>query len=91
MLKIQKFLKKSPNTGEKKKTEASNVLKGLKPKKTEPMLKNILNLEGTQELTANEQKMIIASNVKEASPRCEAWINDEDCAAQSLVEIKNGN
>lgn len=53
----------------------------MKPKKTEPMLKNILNLEGTQELTANEQKTIIASNVKEASPRCEAWINDEDCAA----------
>ena len=45
------------------------------------MLKNILNLEGTQELTANEQKMIIASNVTETSSRCEAWNNDEDCAA----------
>ncbi|MBF4464565.1 hypothetical protein [Flavobacterium sp. LC2016-12] len=47
------------------------------------MLKNILNLEGTQELTANEQKMIIANNVKEASPRCEAWINEEDCTSYS--------
>lgn len=47
------------------------------------MLKNILNLEGTQELTANEQKMIIANNVKEASPRCDAWINEEDCTPYS--------
>jgi hypothetical protein len=27
--------------------------------------------------------MIIANNVKEASPRCEAWINEEDCTSYS--------
>jgi len=50
------------------------------------MLKNILNLEGTQELTVNEQKMIIANNVKETSPRCDAWTNDEDCVSYSDIK-----
>jgi hypothetical protein len=46
------------------------------------MLKNILNLEETQELTANEQKMIIASNLKETASRCDTWVNNEDCEAE---------
>jgi len=55
------------------------------------MLKNILNLEGTQELTASEQKKIIASNVKEPSSRCDAWNNAtityEDCIEYFPLEI----
>lgn len=48
------------------------------------MLKNILNLEGSQELTASEQKMIIASNVKETSSRCDTWNNNEDCPSYEI-------
>ncbi|SDZ61500.1 hypothetical protein SAMN05444397_110124 [Flavobacterium aquidurense] len=55
------------------------------------MLKSILNLEGSQELTVNEQKMIIASNVKETSSRCEAWKNEEDCTPYFPLEISYGN
>lgn len=51
------------------------------------MLKNILTLEGSQELTANEQKMIIASNVKETSSRCETWNNEEDCTSYFPLEF----
>ncbi|MDR7369550.1 hypothetical protein [Flavobacterium aquidurense] len=55
------------------------------------MLKNILNLEGTQELTANEQKKIIASNVKERSSRCDTWnetlITYEDCTPYFPLEL----
>lgn len=58
----------------------------MEPKNLELMLKNILNLEGTHELTANEQKMIIASNVKEIAPRCDAWTNDEDCMSYSDIK-----
>lgn len=52
------------------------------------MLKNILNIEGTQELSANEQKMIISSNVKVAPSQCETWVNNEDC--ESYFPIENG-
>ena len=46
------------------------------------MLKNILNLEGCQELSANEQKVIIANDMKDAvSLQCDAWITEEDCSA----------
>ena len=55
------------------------------------MLKNILNLEGSQELSAHEQKMIIVSNVKETSSRCDAWKNEEDCTPFPLEISYNSN
>jgi hypothetical protein len=55
------------------------------------MLKNILNLEGTQELTVNEQKMIIASNVKETASRCDTWYSEEDCTSYFPLEMSYGN
>ncbi|CAC9973839.1 MULTISPECIES: hypothetical protein [Flavobacterium] len=36
------------------------------------MLKNILNLEGTQEISASEQKTIIDIFSKEISSKCDA-------------------
>lgn len=46
------------------------------------MLKNILNLEGTQEITPSEQKTIVGINAKETASKCDAWhsiIAHEDC------------
>lgn len=47
------------------------------------MIKNILNLEGSQEITTTEQKMIVGSYAKETASRCDTWddviIADEDC------------
>ncbi|WP_157848772.1 hypothetical protein [Flavobacterium sp. Root901] len=44
------------------------------------MLKNILNLEGTQEISASEQKTIIG--MTETASKCDAnsIISYEDCA-----------
>ncbi|WP_281231059.1 hypothetical protein [Flavobacterium gelatinilyticum] len=49
------------------------------------MLKNILDLEGTQEITASEQKKIIGINVMETVLKCDsssymASLVNEDCA-----------
>jgi len=78
---MSKFSRKLPNR--RKADRIFKCLKTIEAQNLELMLKNILNLEGTQELTANEQKMIIANNVKEVSPRCEAWISEEDCTSYS--------
>jgi hypothetical protein len=45
------------------------------------MLKNILNLEGSQEISASEQKTILSSNVKEITSKCDSWNSMiyEDC------------
>ncbi|WP_291151215.1 hypothetical protein [Flavobacterium sp. UBA7680] len=45
------------------------------------MLKNILNLEGTQEISASEQKTIIDIFSKEVSSKCDAnsIIAYDDC------------
>ncbi|WP_276378968.1 hypothetical protein [Flavobacterium sp. H4147] len=46
------------------------------------MLKYILNLEGSQEISASEQKTIVGTTNVEAS-KCETWnsiISFEDCA-----------
>ncbi|WP_029271614.1 hypothetical protein [Flavobacterium sp. KJJ] len=56
------------------------------------MLKNILNLEGSQEITASEQKTIVGSYVKETTSRCDAWnyvsiISYEDCSDYFPLEI----
>lgn len=46
------------------------------------MLKNILNLEGSQEISASEQKMIVGANIKEITAKCDSWNSMiyEDCA-----------
>ncbi|MFH6962389.1 hypothetical protein ACHRVK_06905 [Flavobacterium plurextorum] len=56
------------------------------------MLKNILNLEGSQEITASEQKTIIGTNVKEATSKCDTWysrsgLTFEDCAEYYSLDL----
>ncbi|SMO55961.1 hypothetical protein SAMN06265349_102320 [Flavobacterium resistens] len=56
------------------------------------MLKNILNLEGTQEITANEQKLIMGNYAKETASRCNAWdyvsaMSYEDCTDYFALEM----
>ncbi|KAF2507706.1 hypothetical protein EYY60_17285 [Flavobacterium zhairuonense] len=56
------------------------------------MLKNILNLEGTQEITANEQKLILGNYAKENVSKCNAWdyvssMSYEDCTDYFALEM----
>lgn len=46
------------------------------------MLKNILSLEGSQEISASEQKTILSANVNEITAKCDSWNSMiyEDCA-----------
>lgn len=49
--------------------------------KTIVMLKNILSLEGSQEISASEQKTILGTNVNEITSKCDSWNSMiyEDC------------
>ncbi|MEN2414287.1 hypothetical protein [Flavobacterium mesophilum] len=56
------------------------------------MLKNILNLEGTQEITASEQKLIMGNYAKETASKCNAWdyvsaMSYEDCTDYFALEM----
>ncbi|WP_035646115.1 MULTISPECIES: hypothetical protein [unclassified Flavobacterium] len=56
------------------------------------MLKNILNLEGTQEITASEQKLILGNYAKENVSKCNAWdyvsaMSYEDCTDYFALEM----
>ncbi len=56
------------------------------------MLKNILNLEGAQEVSASEQKLIMGNYVKETVSRCNAWdyvssMSYEDCTDYFALEM----
>lgn len=56
------------------------------------MLKNILNLEGTQEITATEQKLILGNYAKEVASKCNAWdyvsaMSYEDCTDYFALEM----
>ena len=56
------------------------------------MLKNILNLEGTQEISASEQKLIMGNYAKESTSKCNAWdyvsaMSYEDCKDYFALEM----
>lgn len=56
------------------------------------MLKNILNLEGSQELSASEQKLILGNYAKETASKCNAWdyasaMSYEDCTDYFTLEM----
>lgn len=53
------------------------------------MIKNILNLEGSQEITASEQKTIVGSYAKETASKCDTWeyVASEDCTDYFMFEM----